>query len=57
MSPLQVFVIQIPSSPNQVKQDDSICEEFEDAGNYADGRGQIIVQLQYFCLGNNIHKD
>jgi hypothetical protein len=57
MSPLQVFVIQIPSSPNQVKQDDSICEEFEDAGYYADSRGQIIVQLQYFRLGHNIHKD
>jgi hypothetical protein len=57
MSPLQIFVIQIPSSPNQVKQDDSICEEFEDAGYYADSRGQIIAQLQDFCLGNDIHKD
>ena len=57
MSPLQVFMIQIASSSNQVKQDDSICEEFEYAGYYADRRGQIIVQLQDFCLGHDIHKD
>ena len=56
MRPLQVFVIQISSSSNQEKQDDSISEKFEHARDNTDRLDQIIVQIHNLCRGLDVNK-